>query len=60
MQKVKVKGGKQKKMEVVKVIRNEYVEICPKCGKRIKGSSPASATNNLKVHLLTQHSAEQK
>ena len=54
-----IKKGEDK-TKYREVLRKVYFEICPKCKKEIKGSSPASAKNNLKIHLLTQHYSKQQ
>jgi len=49
------KGGK-KKMEEREITMKQYVETCEVCGKEVSGTSPASASHNLRVHMMTHPS----
>lgn len=46
------KGGK-KKMEVLQITREGFIEVCPYCNKKLKpANSKKTATANLKQHLI--------
>ncbi len=42
-------------MEKTITTRTQYIDLCPKCKKEIKGGSESHVKHNVKIHLISKH-----
>ena len=52
---MKKKKEVKEKMEVIEVVRKQYIEKCSECNSEIKGNSEGMMKHNLKIHMMSKH-----